>query len=242
MKKNSKNKILNITLIGFFAALCYIALMLFFIPFAGMFIHFGNLIVVVAALLIGGVNGGIAGSIGMGLFDLFNGHADSVPKTVILKFLIGLTVGIIFKIFNKEKRDNAKAMTISGLIFIMISVILSLYSIFGGNNFSGNIKILAPIFFIIGGVAIFFAIINKKLPVRTSAAVIAAILGMCVNIAGELLWKTVQFTLAGSAFSAAFTASLLSQGSTLINAGISVIGGVILYLSLEKPFKHILSK
>ncbi len=242
MNTKSKNKILNITLIGFFAALCYISLMLFFIPFAGMFIHFGNLIVVVAALLIGGVSGGLAGSIGMGLFDLFNGHADSAPKTFILKFLIGLTVGLIFNIFNKEKRNNAKALTVSGLIFIGISISLLLYSIFGNDNFSGSIKVLSPIFFIIGAVAIIFAIINKKLPTKTSAAVIAAILGMCVNIAGELLWKTVQYTIAGSTFSAAFTASLLTQGSTLINAGISVIGGVILFLSLEKPFKKIISK
>jgi uncharacterized membrane protein len=55
-----------------------------------MFVHFGNLIVVLAALLVGGWQGGLAGSIGMGLYDILNGHADSSPKTFILKFLIGL--------------------------------------------------------------------------------------------------------------------------------------------------------
>ena len=54
MKKTKHEQIVNITMIPLFAALCYIALTVLFIPFANMYIHFGNLIVVLAALLIGG--------------------------------------------------------------------------------------------------------------------------------------------------------------------------------------------
>ena len=57
MKKNNHQKLLDITFIALFAALCYIALTVLFIPFANMYIHFGNLIVVLAALLVGGWQG-----------------------------------------------------------------------------------------------------------------------------------------------------------------------------------------
>ncbi len=175
-KNNSREKLLNVTFIALFAALCYIALTVFFFPVGPMFVHFGNLIVVLAALLVGGWQGGLSGSIGMGLYDILNGHADSSPKTFILKFLIGFTVGVVYTLLSKRFKN------------------------------------------------------------RTLSATIGAIFGMIVNIAGEIIWKTVQYTLAGSAFNAAFITSLLSQSSTLLNAVIAVIGGVALFRVLEKPF------
>ncbi len=178
----NKNQILNISLIGLFAAISYISLMLFFFPVGPMFVHFGNLIVVLAALLIGGWQGGLSGAIGMGLYDLFNGHADSAPKTLLLKFLIGFTVRFVF------------------------------------------------------------TTLSKRLKSQTLCATVGAVLGMVVNIIGEFLWKTVQYYLAGSAFKAAAVASLLSQGSTLLNAVIAIIGGVALFVLLRKPFSKILSK
>ena len=119
-------KIIDISFIALFAALCYVALTVFFFPFAQMYIHFGNLIVVVASLLIGGAKGGLAGSIGMGLYDILNGHIDSSPKTFILKFLIGLTVGIVFNLLNKRKKYPTLSLYISGIVSILISLILIL--------------------------------------------------------------------------------------------------------------------
>ena len=65
---------------------------------------------------------------------------------------------------------------------------------------------------------------------------------MAVNLIGETLWKVVTYTLAGSSLSAAFISAALGQASTLINAGIAIIGGVALFKALEKPFNKILSK
>ena len=57
-------------------ALCYIGFMFLKIniptPGGTTAIHFGNTFCVLAALLIGGVEGGIAGAIGMGLADLMD--------------------------------------------------------------------------------------------------------------------------------------------------------------------------
>lgn len=241
-QNKKKNNLINLTLIGLFAALCYIALMLFFFPFGQMFIHFGNLIVVTAALLIGGWQGGLAGSIGMGLFDLFNGHADSSPKTFLLKFLIGLTVGLVYNIFKNRKKYPTVTLLISGSASLILGIGIILYNTIKKNSMGIDLIVLFSLFIVIGIFCIVFAFLNKKLSQKTAAATVGAACGMLVNILGETLWKTVQFSLAGSNVSAAFTASALAQGSTLINAAISIIGGVILFVSLEKPFNKIISK
>ncbi len=242
MENKKQKNILNLTFISLFAALSYIALMLFFFPVGIMYVHFGNLIVVLAALLIGGWQGGLAGSIGMGLYDIFNGHADSSPKTFLLKFLIGLTVGIIYTFLNNRKKYPSLWLMISGFISLIISTALVISGIGNNNNFKGDISILAPIFILIGILCIIFSLLKNKFSQKTASAIVGASCGMLVNIIGETLWKTFQFWIAGSSFSAAFTGAVLAQGSTLINAGIAIIGGVALFSVLHKPFSKILNK
>ncbi|MBE6749980.1 MAG: ECF transporter S component [Ruminococcaceae bacterium] len=239
MQKNITNKkrILNITFIALFAALCYIALIVFFFPFAQMYIHFGNLIVVTAALLIGGWQGGLAGAIGMGLYDLLNGHADSVPKTFLLKFLIGLTVGIVFTLLKKRNKFPTLPMLVSGIVSLLIATGLVIHTFIQNHAFVGKSAVLVPIFAVIGILCIVFAFEGIKLSHSYASATVAAVCGMLVNIVGETAWKTVQFNLAGSNLSAAFMGAVFAQGSTLINAGLAIIGGVALYFALEKPFK-----
>ncbi len=237
VKKSSHQKILDITFISLFAALCYIALTVFFFPVGPMFMHFGNLIVVVAALLIGGWQGGLSGSIGMGLFDLLNGHADSSPKTFLLKFLIGLTVGFVFNLFKNRKKYPVIPLVISGIVSLIIAVVLTFVS-----EFSDKKAILSPLFIVVALFSFIFALLKNKFSQKTASAVVGAICGMLVNIVGETLWKAVEYTLAGSVFKAAFSASVLAQGSTLINAGVAIVAGVALFTVLEKPFEKIKSK
>ena len=65
---------------------------------------------------------------------------------------------------------------------------------------------------------------------------------MLVNLIGETAWKTVTYTLAGSVPGAALTTAALGQASTLINAGIAIVGGVALFTVLEKPVEKIKNK
>lgn len=240
MSKKREN-ILNITFISLFAALCYISLMLFFFPVGIMYVHFGNMIVVMAALLVGGWQGGLAGSIGMGLYDLFNGHADSAPKSFLLKFLIGLTVGVVFLFLKKRKKYPSLALLISGIASLLIALALIIYDI-SAENEKFDISILCPVLIVIGILCIIFSLLKNKFSHKTASAIVGASLGMLVNITGEVLWKTVQFFIAGSKFSVAFSGAVIAQGSTLINAGIAIIGGVALFALLEKPFNKIIEK
>lgn len=238
---SSRANMLNITFVALFAAIAYISLMLFFFPVGPMYIHFGNLVVVVAALLIGGWQGGLAGAIGMGLYDLFNGHADSVPKTLILKFLIGLTVGLVFNFLNNRKKYPFGILLGSGIASLLLSLMV-LYLGIVGNTLSIYTIGLAVILAVIAALGILLAFLKKHFSQTTASAFAGAALGMLVNILGEFLWKVVTFALAGSSLSAACVASASAQSSTLINAVISVLGGVALFSALKKPFNKILGK
>ncbi len=242
MKKTTHQRILDITFIALFAALCYIALTVLFIPFANMYIHFGNLIVVLAALLVGGWQGGLAGSIGMGLFDLLGGHADSAPKTFILKLLIGLATGLVYSFFKSRKKYPAAALHISGIACLMLSSGLLVFILTQNHAFKGKGAVLSPIFFVIGVICIIFGFLKNKLSKKAASAAVAATVGMLVNLIGETLWKTFAYMIAGSHIKAAFITAVLGQGSTLINAGIAIVGGVALFCVLEKPFDKILNK
>ena len=59
-------------------------------------IHLGNAVCVLGALILGGVYGGLGGAIGMTIGDLFDPvYVIYAPKTLILKFCIGMITGIV---------------------------------------------------------------------------------------------------------------------------------------------------
>ena len=116
-----------------FAALSYIMFTYFKIdinlPGGSTAFHLGNTFVVLAALLLGGPLGGMAGALGLTLADLTTIYVTSAPKTFFLKLCIGLITGFIAhncfhitKITGKKKL--AVATTVSagaGLLFNVIA-------------------------------------------------------------------------------------------------------------------------
>lgn len=101
---------------GLLAALCYIGFAFFKIdipvgPEKTAF-HFGNVFCVLAALLLGGYWGGLAGAVGMTIGDLTTSYVTSAPKTFLLKLCIGLIVGLVaHKIFKLSRDHSAKYVT-----------------------------------------------------------------------------------------------------------------------------------
>ena len=98
MKKN--NTLVTITQTAIMAALCYVGFEFFQIPIplpsGTTAFHLGNVFCVLAALLLGGPYGGMAGAIGMTLADLLDPrYITSAPKTFVLKLGIGLICGLV---------------------------------------------------------------------------------------------------------------------------------------------------
>ncbi len=102
---------------GLLAALCYIGFAFFKIDIPvgateKTAFHFGNVFCVLAALLLGGYWGGLAGAIGMTFGDLTTSYVTSAPKTFLLKLCIGLIVGLVaHKIFKLSRAHSAKYVT-----------------------------------------------------------------------------------------------------------------------------------
>ena len=150
MKTNST--VMKIAQTALFAALCYVIFtyLQIKIPMPGgdaTSIHLGNAFCVLAALLLGGWYGGLAGAIGMGFADILDpvyitgalgmGIADvmdpiyitGAPKTFILKLCIGLITGLVaHKIAKINESTDKKYIfkwsllaSVAGLAFNVIA-------------------------------------------------------------------------------------------------------------------------
>ena len=103
---------------GLLAALCYIGFAFFKIdipvgPEKTAF-HFGNVFCVLAALLLGGYWGGLAGAVGMTIGDLTTSYVTSAPKTFFLKLCIGLITGLVaHRIFHVSDAREPKKVAVA---------------------------------------------------------------------------------------------------------------------------------
>ena len=128
-----ENKTLKIAVTGLMSALAYIAFTFLQIkiptPGGTTSFHLGNTFCVLAALLLGGVPGGIAGAAGMGIGDLLDPtYVIVAPKTFILKFGIGVITGLVaHRVFKIQKLEGKQlvigvvASTFAGLLFNVIA-------------------------------------------------------------------------------------------------------------------------
>ena len=106
---------------GLLAALCYIgfAFLKIDIPVGTekTAFHLGNTFCALAALLLGGYWGGLAGAVGMTIGDLTTSYVTSAPKTFFLKLMIGLIVGFFaHKVFKLSRKHDAKYLTVATLL------------------------------------------------------------------------------------------------------------------------------
>lgn len=131
--KNTSDTKRKLAQAGLLAALCYIgfAFLKIDIPVGPekTAFHFGNVFCVLAALLIGGKWGGLAGAVGMTLADLTSGYVTSAPKTFVLKLCIGLIVGLVaHKILKISHEHSAKYISLgtiascaAGMVFNIVA-------------------------------------------------------------------------------------------------------------------------
>lgn len=122
-----KNKKLqSIIAVGLMAALCYVGNYLQIkIPNGVLItrIHFGNSMCLLAGLLFGGLNGGLASGIGAALYDLFDPvYIVSAPFTFLSKFAMGFVCGILSKSQKRLKNETAHVLTsaiVGQLVYIV---------------------------------------------------------------------------------------------------------------------------
>lgn len=97
-------KIKKLTVSGMFAALIFVTTMFVKIPVVSGYIHFGDALLYIAALILDAPYAIAAGVIGESFADLAGGYVMYMPATAIVKFLIAL-------IFTFSKDNNRKLLT-----------------------------------------------------------------------------------------------------------------------------------
>lgn len=111
---NKQTRLKKLSQTALLAALCFVSFtyLQIKIPVPGVgatSLHIGNTFCVLAALLLGGWYGGIAGAIGMTIADLLDPvYIMVAPKTFILKLCIGLITGLIAHKIAKISENNDK--------------------------------------------------------------------------------------------------------------------------------------
>lgn len=124
MEKSSKSKsgnIYKLVAVGLMSALVYVGNFMS-IPLANETrIHIGNSMCLLAALLFGGVCGGISSGIGGALYDLFNPlYVLSAPYTFFSKFAMGFTAGKLNRSGMKNEFARAVVSAIVGQIVYIV--------------------------------------------------------------------------------------------------------------------------
>jgi uncharacterized membrane protein len=229
-------------MIAFFAALSYLMLVVLHIPYpspsGNPFIHLGNMVVILAALLIGGWQGGLSGSIGMGLYDMTNGYMSATPTTIILKFGIGFFTGLIARRGLKKPESNPrKGLYISSAISLVIGGIILTGKLIKWTKFE-NVSFIAYLFLLFLGVILgVVATLSYKYTFITREvmyAALGAVAGITWNVFGVFTSKTIKLLIGGSQLQAAMLTSLMSLPATFINGAFSIVGAIILYMPLKR--------
>lgn len=95
--RNKSRGTIDVVRIGMMAALVCLATMMIKIP-TGMaigYVHAGDCMVFIAAVLLGKKEGAIAAGLGMGLADFILGYAYYIPFTVVIKMVMAFIAGSI---------------------------------------------------------------------------------------------------------------------------------------------------
>lgn len=246
-QKSSKFNLREMIVIGLFAAICYVALDYFKIPIPSPvgtpFLHMGNMFVILASLLFSGVTGGLAGSIGMGIWDILHGYASASYKTFILKFGIGLFTGLIAsKGHKKEAKSPIIYLAIASGFFIFLGC-LFLYLAFNVGQviiIDGIEKelVISPFLYVfslvLGAMLLITCFLIKKVSINMQYAILGAVAGITFNLIGEFLFKAAALILAGSQVTPALLAAAVNLPATIINGAFSILVAVMLYAPLNK--------
>lgn len=243
----TKRILIKITLIGILSALSYVGVLIQIpipSPLGKPMIHLGNLIVIISALLFGGIIGGASGSIGMGLYDIVHGYdIFSIIRTIVLKLIMGLIVGLLYrKLLKKENLKVKLYQLFIGIFFILIGMIFLIIAIkYNGVWEKSGTKqktiIYWPVYsfsLLIGIIFIITSIYTKKLPYQLQAVNLATSVAIITNLFGEFTYKFLkQLTMYGTSFTGSLIIGVMSIPATLLNGIITLVVVLSIFLPIS---------
>ncbi|MBR0413040.1 MAG: ECF transporter S component [Eubacterium sp.] len=113
------NKLKNIIVTAVFSAMIFVLTAVLHIPVASGYVHLGDALLYVCALMLDMTWALVAGALGEGLADVASGFAAYAPATVIIKVLIALCFTLIKKKSGKLLSAFSALMTVpAGVITV----------------------------------------------------------------------------------------------------------------------------
>lgn len=269
MMNKRKDFLFKLVLTALFSALAF-ALTFVAVPLpTGAKVHLGNFVCVLAGLLLGPIVGGVSGSLGMGLNDIAGGYGwDTIVRTFIVKFILGFSVGLLFKLLIK--RDKATKITLyslTGVFFLSFLATLFLF-IFGnpyydkkgnliytskgfeislfGNEKILELSVLVPIFlgifFLILSLVIVFTFLIKKKNKDRERVYIAistvTAISVIINTLGEFFLRWLLKGIALSSSEIALLDSISKIPSNIITGVATILFVSIIYVPLYLALYH----
>ena len=239
----NKNKIFSITLFSALTALCYVATFVMIPLPTGGKIHLGNLVCILASLILGGVPGGLVGSIGMGLNDLhfYLDTPSTIIRTFVLKFIMGFVCGSLFNLLRKK---NIKSQKCSLVLFILAFIFLAtgIYSLYvyivGGVKIGETLisfNMLVPIgLFVFMFIFILFGIIFLRKEEMFNYLLLAVSIATLVNILGEFVFRSVlSIYIDRMGWAASLTLSLSKIPASILTGVLTSILTIVIYPPLS---------
>ncbi|MPQ44680.1 ECF transporter S component [Clostridium tarantellae] len=120
MKSKVSSKNLDIILTSLMIAIIFIAANIIKIPTIGGYVHMGDCMVFLSAVILNKKRATLASAIGMSLVDIFSGYIIWAPFTFLIKGLMAyIAASIIEKLKNKTIRTYLISFTVSGVFMIV---------------------------------------------------------------------------------------------------------------------------
>ncbi|MDE5715778.1 MAG: ECF transporter S component [Anaeroplasmataceae bacterium] len=244
--KNHNQLLYKMVLTAIFSALCFVGVYIKIQLPVGM-IHLGNFICIMASLLCGGMIGGISGALGMGISDIiyYGGFSVGVLRTLILKFGMGVIVGVAFRLFYKRKWNPRILNSICMVVFLVLFGLSIFGCAVGGMDMMGkhiNIHFTIPIF--LGLVTLLFVLVlifDHKLNTISKIALSATSFGIIFNIFGEIYIKALLYYWIDSkytSFDGAYAYAISGIPSLAITSAITCLLSAFIFYPLFNATKN----
>ncbi len=256
--KDKKILMMNkIIITSVFIALCFAGTFIQIRMPAGDLVHLGNFVCLTAALLCGGVIGGLSGSLGMGLYDLlfYSNKPTTIARTFILKFAIGFIAGSLFRILIKRDRNYMKMLIGLGVGLFVLFLFTGSIVIFGDKKSSMNYSLSFTIFkqtkslvvaiyvpiaiFLFSVLSFISAFYTRKMEKIAKAAFIAVLTAIIFNIIGEFVCRYILEGLFLSDFRVSLIVAVSKIPGSILTGIVSVLLIVPIYIPLQYAVKNI---
>ena len=104
-KSREHTLIAKMSAVAVFGALSFVMTAFLKIPYAGNagYFNFGDIVTLLASMVLGPIEGALIGIVGGALSDLFLGYAFYAPWTILAKGLMGLATGFLYSVLKNKK-------------------------------------------------------------------------------------------------------------------------------------------